>query len=110
MALISIRCSCGHEYQALTGSTIVDPDADRCPKCAGTELEKLLPSSLGVCSGLIDIGAIPADDLAMHLENKRYMEANAERLLSGEFGHVVPSSCPQELRPQVPEHLRKRYY
>lgn len=109
MALIAIRCACGHGYEAITGSTISDPDAERCPKCGSSELERLIPSRVGIARG-IDVGAIPADDMAMHLENKAYMEANSEKLLSGEFGHVVPSSCPPELRPVCPEHLRKRYY
>ena len=46
----------------------------------------------------------------LHLENKAYLEANSEKILSGELGVADLKRCPVEFRPVCPEHLRRRFY
>ena len=107
MPLIDLVCSCGFRYEGLKSFSTLDPDLERCPRCG------LAPSAVvgaGVYLASLAVEDLPADEMAEHLEAKRYYESEAvsRKVLSGEIS--LKERGPRELRPVCPEGLRKRYF
>lgn len=105
-----MTCPCGHEWDAITGSTIHDPDATTCPKCGGTELGKAVAGHGRHSLKDDDRHWNDLDPLERQfaMDNKARYEADAERILSGEV--TLVEAGPKHTRPVVPEHLRKHYH
>lgn len=110
MALVALTChSCGHGYDAITGSTIRDADLTRCPACSSFQVEQSrTPQRFAYAQGYDYAGAHPLEK-QMAIDNRRDIEANAAKYLSGEREMQEPKGIPAELRPQVPAHLKKTY-
>lgn len=108
MALLDIECGCGHRYQAIESISVVDPDTERCPKCGGKDLRRLVTA--GTFAKGYDYDSIHPLEREMALSNKRKLEAMSEELLDGRAADHVPKGLPKEFRAEVPDHLRKRYY
>jgi hypothetical protein len=97
-------CKCGKSVTRLEGNVIKDETPLVC-ECGSTDLTKQMGS------GTYSVGYDYSNphERAMALANKRDIEANAEKYLSGERLFVQPKGLPAEYAPQIPDHLRKRY-
>lgn len=111
MPLLELKCrQCGHSYEALKSWSTADPSLSACPQCGSGDLETL-PSGCGAIRGdrrdlrMEDIDPLEAE---MHLENRRYIEANSEKVLSGELS--IKEQGPEWSRPRLPDHLKRKYY
>jgi len=109
MPVLDLECVCGHRYEALRSVSTFDPDASRCPQCGSSSLT-VLPSHFLAMDKVRSTSGMCADEKALHLENKAYLEANSEKILSGELGVADLSRCSVEFRPGCPEGLRRRWY
>lgn len=116
MAIVALRCaSCGHEFDTITGSTIADKDTC-CPRCKAPieACERLIQGSTRRVHKRRTLEMMSSEELARvdveeGLHSKREYEEMSEQILSGELD-LDESRTIEEFRPQVPEHLRKRYY
>ena len=109
MPIKTYSCKCGKVFDDLIGLQIVGgSEAPTCPECG----------SLDVAEKISGRGAIHAQgydwrapgEYEEALANVRDIESQAEKILSGEVTIREPKGMPSELRPQVPEHLKRRYY
>lgn len=109
MPVLDLECACGHRYEALRSVSTFDPDASRCPRCGSSEL-KVLPSHFLAVDKVRSTAEMSSDERSLHLENKAFLEANSEKILSGELGVADLSRCPVEFRPVCPEGLRRKWF
>lgn len=109
MPLLQLSCKCGNQWEALKTFSTNDPTVDNCPRCGSADPIRRYDSPALQLKGYDYANADPLEK-EMALSNKRKIEADAEKHLSGEERHVVPKGTPIEYRPVVPEHLRKRLF
>lgn len=109
MPILDLQCECGHRYEAIRSVSTRDPDAERCPSCGGSQL-KTLPTHFLATDRVRSTAGMDPHERELHLENKAYLEANSEKILSGELGVADLKRCPVEFRPVCPEHLRRRWF
>lgn len=97
MPVRRIRCSAGHEYDALDSIGTHDPDLSRCPSCGSTDLERLIqgPPALRMP---FDYDGRPAAEIEMALEEKRRFESASEE---DRAGYRIPKGLPSWLQPET---------
>lgn len=106
MALRTYRCDeCGELFDAVDGPQV--SFAVVC-NCGSPEVSALIAAPSAPARGHEYKPGSP--EWLMALSNRKRIEADYEKHLSGYEHHVVPKGIPRELVPQVPEKARKRYY
>lgn len=109
MPIYAIRCTCGKEYDALVSFSVADPAARACPDCGKDYQEgERLVCGRAIQRKQLSIDDMDPDDIQEQLENKAYYESLSEEILDGRI--VLDERGPKELRPQCPDHLRKRMF
>ena len=86
-----LSCLSGHEWDGSPGEC--------CPVCGG---KGSTPGGLGsrVYTQFMD-----EDSYALAMANKQDIERNSDKVLSGEW--AIREKGPKELRPSLPDHLRR---
>lgn len=108
MPLYALKClDCGHEWAGLT--TIADGDADACPMCKGRPERMVTGAAIGENIKDKEPGDFTKEELWLLRHNTREIEKEAANILSGATT-AETGRGPKFLIPQVPEHLKKRYY
>jgi hypothetical protein len=102
LPLYSWRCeTCAEHWDEYAPEPV--PSAEGCPYCLSQDVKRVwtLPASK-VSRGIDDM---TPDEIEAALLNKQWIEERAEDWASGKL--VVDERGPRELRPVMPERLRK---
>lgn len=109
MPLVTYQCpKCERVWDTIEGPTVsFDDSVCRC----GEKGEKQIAAQaqrVYTTDWETEFKSKPKEEQQMILKNKRILESRSEEILDGRLG--ISENGPQALRPQCPEHLRKRYY
>jgi putative FmdB family regulatory protein len=99
MPVFDFECSdCKGVHEAIVG-TIADPDAKNCPACGSANIRKLITGF--AFHPEQQFADYSPGEKQMALQNKKYIESNADKVRSGEWSLTSAKRVPHELRPQI---------